>query len=130
MSLHAHLLAQLDLVLFSERDFAIAIAIIDSINTEGYLTVSVDDIFHSLREQMPDVELDEIHVVLHRIQCFDPAGVGALDLSDCLRLQLQQLPDSTLHKSDALLLVTRHLDLLATHEQGKLVRKLGLLKMN
>ncbi len=126
LSLHAHLLAQLDLVLFSERDFAIAIAIIDSINTEGYLIVSVDDIFHSLREQMPDVELDEIHVVLHRIQCFDPAGVGALDLSDCLRLQLQQLPDPTLHKSDALLLVTRHLDLLATHEQGKLVRKLGV----
>ncbi len=126
LSLQAHLLAQLDLVSFSERDYAIAIAIIDSINTEGYLISSVDDIFYSLREQLQDLELDEVHAVLHRIQYFDPAGVGAVDLSDCLRLQLQQLPDSTLHKADALILVTRYLDLLATHEQSKLVRKLAI----
>lgn len=126
LSLQAHLLDQLDLVNFSERDFAIAIAIIDSINTEGYLMASVEDIFHSLREQLPDLELDEVHAVLHRIQHFDPAGVAAVDLSDCLRLQLQQLSDSTPRKADALLLVTRHLDLLATHDQAKLVRKLGV----
>ncbi len=126
LSLQAHLLAQLDLVSFSERDYAIAIAIIDSINTEGYLMTGVDDIFYSLREQLTDLELDEVHAVLHRIQYFDPAGVAAVDLSDCLRLQLQQLRDDTLHKADALILVTRYLDLLATHEQSKLVRKLGV----
>ncbi|MDD5755446.1 MAG: RNA polymerase factor sigma-54, partial [Methylococcales bacterium] len=126
LSLQAHLLAQLDLVSFSERDFAIAIAIIDSINTEGYLTATVDDIFHILNEQLSDLELDEVYAVLHRIQYFDPAGVAAIDLGDCLRLQLQQLPDNTPCKADALLLVTRHLDLLATHEQSKLVRKLAV----
>ena len=126
LSLQAHLLAQLDLVSFSERDYAIAIAIIDSINTEGYLTADVDDIFHSLHEQMPDLELAEVHVVLHLIQHFDPVGIAAVDLGDCLRLQLQQLPDDTPHKADALILVTRHLDLLATHEQNKLVRKLAV----
>jgi RNA polymerase sigma-54 factor len=126
LSLQAHLLEQLDLVSFSEHDFATAIAIIDSINTEGYLTASVEDIFHSLCEQIPDLDLDEVNAVLHRIQHFDTAGVGAIDLSDCLRLQLEQLPDSTIHKHDALLLVTRHLDLLATHDQAKLLRKLGV----
>ena len=45
LSLQAHLLEQLDLVSFSERDYAIAIAMIDSINTEGYLMTAVDDIF-------------------------------------------------------------------------------------
>ncbi|MEI7795003.1 MAG: RNA polymerase factor sigma-54 [Methylococcaceae bacterium] len=126
LSLQAHLLEQLDLVSFSERDYAIAIAMIDSINTEGYLMTAVDDIFYSLREQLTDLELDEVHAVLHRIQYFDPAGVAAVDLSDCLRLQLQQLSDDTPHKADALILVTRHLDLLATHEQNKLVRKLAV----
>ncbi|MEI7840345.1 MAG: RNA polymerase factor sigma-54 [Methylococcaceae bacterium] len=126
LSLQAHLLEQLDLVSFSERDYAIAIAMIDSINTEGYLMTAVDDIFYSLREQLIDLELDEVHAVLHRIQYFDPAGVAAVDLSDCLRLQLQQLSDDTPHKADALILVTRHLDLLATHEQNKLVRKLAV----
>ena len=126
LSLQAHLLEQLDLVSFSERDYAIAIAMIDSINTEGYLMTAVDDIFYSLREQLTDLELDEVHAVLHRIQYFDPAGVAAVDLSDCLRLQLQQLSDDTPHKADALMLVTRHLDLLATHEQSKLVRKLAV----
>lgn len=126
LSLQAHLLEQLDLVSFSERDYAIAIAIIDSINTEGYLMASVEEIFNGLCEQLPDLELDEVNAVLHRIQHFDPAGVGAIDLTDCLRLQLQLLPDSVPHKENALLLVTRHLDLLATHEQAKLVRKLAV----
>jgi RNA polymerase sigma-54 factor len=126
LSLHAHLLDQLDLVSFSERDHAIAITVIDYINTEGYLISSVDEIFAGLREQIADIEIEEVYAVLHRIQHFDPAGVGAIDLSDCLRLQLQQLPDLTPHKANALLLVTRYLDLLATHDQAKLVRKLGI----
>lgn len=126
LSLHAHLLDQLELVSFSERDHAIAISIIDYIDTEGYLLASVDEIFSSLREQIIDIEIEEVSAVLHRIQHFDPVGIGAIDLSDCLRLQLQQLPDSTPHKANALLLVTRYLDLLATHDQAKLVRKLGI----
>lgn len=126
LSLHAHLIQQLDLVSFSERDYAIAIAIIDSINPEGYLMANVEEIFNGLCEQLPDLELDEVNAVLHRIQHFDPAGVGAIDLTDCLRLQLQLLPDSIPHKANALLLVTRYLDLLATHEQAKLVRKLSV----
>ncbi|MEN9897518.1 MAG: polymerase, sigma 54 [Pseudomonadota bacterium] len=126
LSLHTHLLDQLELVSFSERDHAIAISIIDYIDTEGYLLASVEEIFSSLREQIIDIEIEEVSAVLHRIQHFDPVGIGAIDLSDCLRLQLQQLPDSTPHKANALLLVTRYLDLLATHDQAKLVRKLGI----
>ena len=126
LNLQAHLLNQLNLVSFSECEHAIAIAIIDSINTQGYLTASVDDICNNLQEQLPDIELNDVNVVLHRIQHFDPAGVGAIDLSDCLRLQLQQLPDSIRYKNDAILLVTRHLDLLASHDQAKLLRKLAV----
>ncbi len=121
-----HLLWQVELTSFSDRDNAIAMAIIDSINPDGYLSSSPEDIFHGLQSQLDDLEFDEVNAVLHRIQNLDPAGVAAIDLQDCLRLQLLQLPESTPYKEKALLLVTRYLDMLATHDQSKLMRKLDL----
>lgn len=122
-----HLLWQLELTRFSERDHEIALTIIDSINEDGYLTSSIEEMFNSLQlNQFDDLEPDEVNAVLHRIQHFDPPGVAALNLGDCLRLQLLQLPDSTPYRSEALLVVSQYLELLATHEQIKLMRKLGL----
>ncbi|MGZ8142926.1 MAG: RNA polymerase factor sigma-54 [Methylosarcina sp.] len=121
-----HLLWQLDLTKFSERDHAIAVAIVDSINEDGYLVSSLEDIYQGLQNQLDDLDFDEVQVVLHRIQHFDPPGVAAVDLSDCLRLQLLQLPEHTPYRDEALMLVTRHLDLLAHHERTKLMRRLGL----
>ena len=126
VTLQDHLLWQLELTSLSERDMAIAMAIIDSINEDGYLISSPEEIFQGLQEQLDDLEFDEVNAVLHGVQNFDPVGVAAVDLRDCLRIQLQQLPDSTPYKEEALLLVTRYLDLLATHEQSKLMRKLGV----
>lgn len=121
-----HLLWQLELTRFSERDHAIAMAIIDAVDEDGYLRTSLDDIFQGLQAQLEDLDFDEVKAVLHRVQNFDPAGVAAADLSDCLRIQLQQLPDSTPFKEEALALVSRHLDLLASHDQSKLMRRLGV----
>ena len=126
VTLQDHLLWQLELTTLSERDLAIGMAIIDSINEDGYLINSPEEIFQGLQEQFDDLEFDEVNAVLHGVQNFDPAGVAAIDLRDCLRIQLQQLPNSTPYKEDALTLVTRYLDLLATHEQSKLMRKLGV----
>jgi RNA polymerase sigma-54 factor len=126
VTLQDHLQWQLELTTFSERDLAIAMAIIDSINEDGYLITSTEEIFQGLQEQLDDLEFDEVNAVLHGVQNFDPAGVAAIDLRDCLRIQLQQLPNSTPYKEEALTLVTRYLDLLATHEQSKLMRKLGV----
>jgi RNA polymerase sigma-54 factor len=125
-TLFDHLLWQVELTSFSERDRAIAMAIIDSINEDGYLISTLEEIFQGLQNQLDDLDFDEVNAVLHRVQNFDPPGVAAIDLKDCLRLQIQQLPDSTPYKDEALTLVTRYLDLLATHEQSKLVRKLGV----
>ena len=121
-----HLLWQLELTTFSERDHAIAIAIIDSVNDEGYLGNTPEDIYQGLQNQIEDLDFDEIIAVLHRVQHFDPPGIAAIDLSDCLKLQLLQLPESTPYREQALLVVTRYLKLLATHEQAKLLRKLGV----
>ena len=42
-----------------------------------------------------DLDLDEVKAVLHRVQNFDPPGVAAIDLADCLGLQLRQMPEDT-----------------------------------
>ncbi|MDD5276630.1 MAG: RNA polymerase factor sigma-54 [Methylovulum sp.] len=125
-TLAEHLLWQLELTRLSERDHAIAVTIIDSINEEGYLISSPDDIFQSLQNQFDDLDFDEVNAVLHCIQHFDPVGVAAIDLGDCLRLQLEQLPETTPYRVQALAVVTQYLELLATQEQSKLMRLLKL----
>jgi RNA polymerase sigma-54 factor len=121
-----HLLWQLEISRFSERDHAIAMAIIDAINENGYLSSSPEEIFQGLQNQLDDLDFDEVNAILHRVQNFDPSGVAAIDLSDCLRLQLQQLPETTPYREEALVVVSHYLKLLATHEQDKLVRRLGV----
>ena len=125
-SLQEHLLWQMELTHFSERDHAIAIAIIDSTNEDGYLITSPEDIYEGLKNQFDDLDFDEVNAVLHRVQQFDPTGIAAIDLADCLRLQLLQLPPSTPYKEEALIVVTQHLKLLASQEQAKLLKKLDV----
>lgn len=125
-NLRDHLLWQLEMAPFSEQDHAIALSIIDSINEDGYLLSSVDDIHQGLLNQLENLTREDVVAVLHRVQNFDPVGVAALDLSDCLRLQLLSLPAMTPHREEALHLVTEHLDLLASHDQGKLLRCLRI----
>jgi RNA polymerase sigma-54 factor len=52
--------------------------------------------------------------------------VAALDLQDCLKIQLMQLPEKTPHRREALILVTCHLDLLANHDKTALMRQLSV----
>lgn len=124
-TLQDHLRWQLELSHVSERDYAIAVAIIDAINDDGYLATDLSDIHQGLLEQLEDVDFDEVQAVLHMVQNFDPVGVGALDLTDCLRLQLQQLPALTPYKSDALDFVNRHLNLLTSCDQARLMKRVG-----
>jgi len=123
-TLHDHLLWQLELTSFSERDHAIAQAIIDAVNDDGYLTGSLQDLYQGLQNQLDELDLDEVKAVLHRLQNFDPPGVCALDLADCLRLQLLQLPETTPYRQQALELVSRFLDLLAAQDRAKLIKRL------
>ena len=121
-----HLIWQLELTPFTERDHEIALSIIDSINDEGYLISSLEEIFQGLQGQTDDLEYDEMEAVLHRVQNFDPSGIAAVDLQDCLRIQLMQLAEYTPYRKEALSLVTNHLDLLANHDRGTLIRELSV----
>lgn len=124
-TLREHLLWQLNLTPTSETDRAIATAIIDALDDDGYLTCSLEDI-QNLMGQEPGVELDEVEAILHLVQAMEPAGVGARDLKECLKLQLAQADPDTSRLGEARRLVDEHLDLLASHDYGQLMRKLKL----
>ncbi|WP_193075647.1 RNA polymerase factor sigma-54 [Pseudomonas sp. FME51] len=121
-TLQSHLEWQLNLLPLSDTDHQIAIALIDGITADGYLEESLEDILASLDPDL-EVELDEIEMVLHRIQQFEPTGVGARDLSECLRLQLQQLPVSTPLLEQAKQIVRDHLELLGSRDFTQLMRR-------
>ncbi len=127
-TLNDHLLWQLGLTRMSDLDKAVAIAIIDSIGDDGYLSASLEDIQTSL--STPELEIDqpEIAAVLHQIQNFDPIGVGSRDLCECLSIQLRQCPDDTPWRQAAVTLVSDHLGLLGQRDYAQLMRLLKLEK--
>ncbi len=122
-TLREHLQWQLDLTPFSEVDRQIATAVIDAIEEDGYLRTSIADLAEM---QVPPVELEEVEVVLHRIQRFDPVGIGARNLSECLLLQLNELPERKFFLNEAKQIVQHHLDLLAAKDYTALTRKLKI----
>ncbi|MDR0806560.1 MAG: RNA polymerase factor sigma-54 [Enterobacteriaceae bacterium] len=119
-TLQDHLMWQMDLTPFSEVDKSIATAIIDAVDPTGYLTVSLQDIADSLGQD--DVEMDEIEAVLKRIQRFDPIGVAARDLRECLLVQLSQLDAKTPYLAEAKQIVDQHLALLGSHDFRTLLK--------
>ncbi|MGW8310745.1 MAG: RNA polymerase factor sigma-54 [Thiogranum sp.] len=126
-SLHEHLSWQLDLSPFSDEDRAIAEAIIDSISDDGYLTVSLEEMLESL-DFPPEREIgiEEMQVVLRRIQHFDPVGVGARDPAECLSIQLHALDADTPWREQALTLVEEHVNLLANRDYNQIMRRMKL----
>ncbi|MGL4516117.1 MAG: RNA polymerase factor sigma-54 [Shewanella sp.] len=122
--LYEHLEWQKNLTPFSETDLAIATAIIDAINEQGYLTQSTEEILEAMGN--PAIELDEVEAVLKRIQHFDPVGVAARDLSECLLIQLAHFAPDTPHLDNARMLIKDHLDLIAARDFRLLMRKTKL----
>ncbi|MBD1553328.1 RNA polymerase factor sigma-54 [Pseudomonas typographi] len=124
-SLQSHLLWQLNLAPMSDNDRLIAVTLIDSINDQGYLEATLDEICEAFDPEL-DIELDEIEAVLHRIQQFEPAGVAARNLSECLALQLRQLPAKTPWLALAQRLVTDYIDLLGNRDYSQLMRRMKI----
>ncbi|KAF1691183.1 RNA polymerase factor sigma-54 [Pseudoxanthomonas koreensis] len=87
-----HLLWQLHLSPLSPRDRRIGAALVDALDEDGYLREPLATIAETL---LPEVHAgeEEILTVLHQLQRFDPVGIGARSLGECLRLQLEVLPE-------------------------------------
>jgi len=125
--LHEHLYWQLGLASMSETDRIIANNIIDAIDDDGYLTQKLEEILRNMPEHL-EAELDEIEAVLHRVQQFDPVGIGARDLRENLELQLGQYEPDTPWLKEARIILRDHFKLLGNRDYNQLSRRMGLPK--
>ena len=121
-TLHDQLHWQLNLTRFSATDHMIATAFIDAVDANGRLTQTPEEILEALRD--PELELDEVLAVLHRLQHFEPTGIFASDLRECMLLQLRQMDEETPHRNTAGAIANRHLESIATADPRQLSRRL------
>ncbi|NMT65177.1 RNA polymerase factor sigma-54 [Marinobacter orientalis] len=124
-TLHDHLQWQLNLTPLSERDQAIAHALMDAVDNHGYLTSPLEEIHSGMVDESDEdpLDLDEVEAVLHRLQHFDPPGVFARDLQECLLIQLNQLPPDTPWLAQARLVITHYINLLGNRDYAQLLRR-------
>ncbi|CDH07443.1 sigma N (sigma 54) factor of RNA polymerase [Xenorhabdus bovienii str. oregonense] len=120
-TLQDYLMWQAGLTPFTETDSAIATSIIDAIDDSGYLTVSIEEILASIGDD--ELMLEEVEIVLKRIQHFDPIGIAARDLRECLLIQLSMLPTKTPYLNEAKLVVSKYLELLGNRDFRNLLRQ-------
>ncbi|MBL4607871.1 MAG: RNA polymerase factor sigma-54 [Pseudomonadales bacterium] len=124
-TLYDQLVWQLELTPFSDVDKTIAFSIIEAIDENGYLTATPEEICETVQsdDEDYDLELDEVIAVLHRIHQFEPPGVGAQNLQECLLIQLRQLPEDTCWREEALLVISEHIELLGNRDFNQLIRR-------
>lgn len=124
-TLQDHLLQQLHLTRAQPRDCALVELLIDELDENGYLPTSLDEIGQCLPTEL-GVDPDELQAALRLLQSFDPPGVGATSLGDCLCLQLRhrQFTSDSRPTPEVLACATQiacqHLALLASGNLAKL----------
>jgi len=122
--LHEHLLWQLRLSHLNPRDQAIGAAIIEAITDDGYLEGGLPDLQAALAPEIVAAP-HEIETILALVQRFDPVGVGARSLSECLGVQLSLLDPTTPGHALARRIALGHLDALARLGPAKLAAALS-----
>ena len=133
LSLKEHILEQVNLLHFSTVDKLIAYCIVDALDDKGFLDAEFVDIIlaaqHLLSElgMEDEIEDDEVVVVLKHIQRLDPIGVGARNLAECLKVQLESLPAQTEYVNEAMSLL-KYYELLVSNDLNKLLKQTGLSK--
>ncbi len=128
-SLSEHLSWQLNLMPLNDTDKTIAMAIVDALDGDGYLAISITELCETVGAAADGlVEADEVCAVLKLVQGLEPAGVAARDLRECLLLQLTQLPTATPWLEQARRCCADFMDLLAARDYTQLMRKLKLEK--
>lgn len=122
-SMREHLLWQLNMSQLDSRDKKIISLLIDALDENAYLSQPLQEIADLLPQEL-DISLDDLETALIQLQHLDEPGIGARDLSECLALQLQAMPEDIPGRDLALALVTKHLDLLASRDFNKLKKVL------
>ena len=126
-SFYQMLLDQLGLLKLNEKEQKIYEQIVGSIDEDGYLrretSAIVDDL--AFRQNIMATE-DEVETIIQRIQQFDPPGVAARDLQECLLLQLQRQKNEGKSVDTAMLAIKKYFDEFTKKHYEKIQRGLGI----
>lgn len=91
-SLHEQLMAQLDFLGLDEHQYSIGKQLVGSIESDGYIRRDLESIVNDLAfSQGVETNAAEVESILKKIQTFDPPGIAARDLQECLLLQLDRM---------------------------------------
>lgn len=124
---HENLVSQLGLRILNERQSVIAEYIIGNIDEDGYLRREIDEIIDDLAfTQNLEVDEREALDILEIIQDFDPPGVGARDLQECLLLQIKRKDRSYPPLKNAFNIIRYHFDEFTKKHYDKIVKRLHL----
>jgi len=113
-----YLLSQLHMSKLTETQIAIGEYIIWNINDDGYMSVDVEIIANNF-----GVSIDEVLTVLHTIQRFDPVGIGARDLQECLLIQLEEMENPN---RLAIEIIKEHFDDFKNKRFEKITKKMNI----
>ncbi|NLK43395.1 MAG: RNA polymerase factor sigma-54 [Tissierellia bacterium] len=117
-TLREFLLNQLNLIPLENRQHKIGVNIIESIDNNGYLIGSIEEIAKSTNSS-----IEEVEIILNIIQNFEPLGVGARDLKECLLIQIRDRKD--LNKSIKAI-IENYLEDLACNRIQKIAKALNI----
>lgn len=115
-TLKEYLLEQLSMVSVGQREYKIAEYIIQNIDSNGYLTESTKEIANAM-----GVSESEVEIMLGVVQTFEPTGVGARNLKECLLLQLKDRKDLLLIN-----IVENYLEDIALNKLAKIASELNI----
>src|SRR3954462_7310080 len=121
--LRDHLLDQINLMQMPDRDKRIVAFLIDNLDDDGYMTQLLAELSALLPVGL-EIDVNELTIGLKYLQTLDPPGIGARNLSECLALQLEVLPEDPQYRPEALLVVRQHLDVFAARDYFRLKKLL------
>jgi RNA polymerase sigma-54 factor len=136
-SLRDQLVWQVNMTKLSETDRAIAMVLIDSIDDSGFMKADISDVVEMLQDNsdalddLPNdedstIQEEEVEAVLHFIQSFEPAGIAARSLQECLLIQLKRLSIESPEIELAKQVVTSQFEFLANRNYRQVMKNLKL----
>src|SRR5258706_8882591 len=123
VKLRNHLLDQINLIQMPDRDKRIVAFLIDNLDDDGYMTQDLIELAALLPVEL-EIDSEALTIGLKYLQSLDPPGIGARNLSECLALQLESLPEDTQYRDEACLVVKQHLDIFAARDYFRLKKLL------
>ena len=127
VSMTEQLISQLNFLGLDERRERIGLQLIGSIESDGYIRRDLEAIINDLAfSQNIETDLEEIEQILCWIQKFDPPGIAARNLQECLLLQLERRPDRDRYTCAAIEIIEENFKEFTKKHYDKICRKLGV----